>query len=44
MREKKENKSFLVGRYQWEGGRHKVRVNEYEYGRCILYSYMEIEE
>jgi hypothetical protein len=19
-------------------------VNEYEYGRCILYSYMEIEE
>jgi hypothetical protein len=25
-------------------GEHKERVNEYEYGGCILYSYMKIEE
>jgi hypothetical protein len=27
-----------------EGGGHKERVNEGEYSRCILYSYMKIEE
>jgi hypothetical protein len=27
-----------------EEGGHKERVREGEYGRCILYSYMKIEE
>jgi hypothetical protein len=30
--------------YQWEVGRHKERVNEGEYGGCVLDSYMKIEE
>jgi hypothetical protein len=30
--------------YQWEGGGHKERGNEGEYGGCILYLYMQIEE
>jgi hypothetical protein len=25
-------------------GEHKERVNEGEYGRCILYLYMKVEE
>jgi hypothetical protein len=32
------------GRYQHEGSGQKERVNEGEYGRCILYPYMKIEE
>jgi GH43 family beta-xylosidase len=32
------------GEYQWEGSGYKEWVNEGEYGRCILYSYMKIEE
>jgi hypothetical protein len=27
-----------------KGGGHKERVNECEYGRCVLYLYMKIEE
>jgi hypothetical protein len=38
------SRSFSRGRYQWEVGGHKERVNEGEYGGCILYSYMKIEE
>jgi hypothetical protein len=30
--------------YQWEGGGDKERVKEGEYGECILYSYMKIEQ
>jgi hypothetical protein len=33
------------GRYPWEGGDgHKERVNEGEYGGCILYPYMKTKE
>jgi hypothetical protein len=28
----------------WEGVGYKERMNESEYGECILYSYMKIEE
>jgi hypothetical protein len=28
----------LWGGWQWEGGRHKKRMKEGEYGGCILYS------
>jgi hypothetical protein len=28
----------------WEVGGHMERMNESEYGKCILYSYMNIEE
>jgi hypothetical protein len=27
-----------------EGGRHKEKVDEGEYGGCILYSYIKTEE
>jgi hypothetical protein len=32
------------GGYQWEGGRHKERVNDGECGICILYSCVKIEK
>jgi hypothetical protein len=34
---------FSRGGCQWDRGGHKERVNEGEYGGCILYSYMKIE-
>jgi hypothetical protein len=37
-------KLFLSGDvYQWEEGGNKERVNEGEYGGCILYSCVKIE-
>jgi hypothetical protein len=44
MKDRRVKQVFSGGGYQWEGGRHKKRVNEGEYGGCILYSYMKIEE
>jgi hypothetical protein len=32
------------GGYQWESSGHKERVNEDEYGGCVLYLYMKTEE
>jgi hypothetical protein len=32
------------GGYQWEVCRYKEKVNEGEYGGCILYPCMKIEE
>jgi hypothetical protein len=34
-------KQVLLGVYQWEWGRHKERVKEGQYGRCILYICMK---
>jgi hypothetical protein len=33
----------MIQWYQRKRGEHKERVKEGEYGRCILYSCMEIE-
>jgi hypothetical protein len=30
--------------YQWDGGGHEKSVKENNYGRCILYSCMKIEQ
>jgi hypothetical protein len=38
-----KNKSF-PGVDNCKGSRHKERENEGEYGTCILYPYMKIEE
>jgi hypothetical protein len=38
-KDRKVKQVFYGGGYQWEG----IRVNEDEYGGCILYSYMKIE-
>jgi hypothetical protein len=43
-RRKEERKIFSEGGYQWVWEGHKERVNKGEYGRCILYSYIKIEE
>jgi hypothetical protein len=45
---KNEGEEGKIGLF-WEcvpvgDGGHKERVNEGEYSRCILYSYMKIEE
>jgi hypothetical protein len=39
-----KKKVFARGGYQWEVGGPKERGNEGEYGECILYRYMKIEE
>jgi hypothetical protein len=44
MKDRRVKHFFSRGRYQWEENGHKERVNEGGYGRCILYSYMKIEE
>jgi hypothetical protein len=35
---------FPRGGYQWEVGRHNERGKEGEYGGCVLYPYMKVEE
>jgi hypothetical protein len=40
MRDRRIKWVFSGEKYQWKGGRHKVRVNEGEYSGCILYSSM----
>jgi hypothetical protein len=42
--EGEEGKAGLFQRWVPVGQGHKERVNEGEYGRFILYSYMKIEE
>jgi hypothetical protein len=45
--EEQEVKQVLPrGAFQWEEGEngHKESVNKGEYGGCILYSYVKIEE
>jgi hypothetical protein len=44
MKGRRVKKSFLEVVTSGRGGKQKKRVNEGEYGRCILYSYMKIEE
>jgi hypothetical protein len=44
MKGKKVKHLFSRGGDQWEVGGHKEKVNECEYGECVLYSYMRIEE
>jgi hypothetical protein len=44
MKDKRIKQIFSRGGYQWEKGEHKERVNEGDYGDCILYSYMNIED
>jgi hypothetical protein len=42
---RREKEVFSGCGYQWkEGGGHKDRWNEGEYGGCILYTYMKIEQ
>jgi hypothetical protein len=38
MKGRREKQIFSGAGYQWEGGGHKERVNEGEYGRCIFIS------
>jgi hypothetical protein len=44
MKDGKVRQVFSRSGYQWDGGRHKVKMNEGEYGGCVLYSCMKIEE
>jgi hypothetical protein len=44
-KEEQEGKTGLFqSGYQWKVGGHKERRNKSEYGGCILYLYMKIEE
>jgi hypothetical protein len=40
----KDRRVFCRAEYQWEVGGHKERGSEGEYGGCILYPYMKVEE
>jgi hypothetical protein len=44
MKERRIKEVFPRGGYQWERCGYKERMNEGEYGKCILYSYMKIKE
>jgi hypothetical protein len=44
MKDRKVTQIFSKGGYQVGGDGHKETVNEGEYGSCILYSYVKIEE
>jgi hypothetical protein len=40
MKDRRVKQVFSRGRYLWEGGGHKERVNEGEYGGYSLHSYI----
>jgi hypothetical protein len=44
MEDKRVKQFFSESGYQWKEGGHKEKMNEDEYGECIVYSYMKIEE
>jgi hypothetical protein len=44
MKDGRVKQVFSRDGYQCGRGGHKESVNESEYGGCILYSYMKIEE
>jgi hypothetical protein len=44
MKDSRIKQGLLWGIYQCVEGGHKERVNEGEYGGCILYSYIKIKE
>jgi hypothetical protein len=44
MKDRNVKQVLSMGRYQWEGLRHKERVKEDTYGESILYPHMKIEQ
>jgi hypothetical protein len=44
MQDRRVKYIFSRDGFQWEVGGHKERNNEGEYGECVLYPYMKIEE
>jgi hypothetical protein len=44
MKDRKVKQVLSRDGFQWEGREHKKRVEQAEYGGCILYSCMKIEQ
>jgi hypothetical protein len=44
LKDRRVKQVLSRGGYQWEVRGQKERRNKGEYGGCILYSYMKIEE
>jgi hypothetical protein len=44
MKDRKVKQVLSGGGYQWGRGGGMKRVKEGEYGGCVLYSYMKIEQ